>query len=182
MIRIACLHGKMKPKEKNEIMERFAAGDIQILISTTVIEVGINVPNATVMMVENAERFGLAQLHQLRGRVGRGSDQSYCILVDGSGEDGTRKRLEILNKSNDGFFIASEDLKLRGPGDFFGQRQHGLPAMKIADLSCDMRLLDEAQTAARQLMERDPELTAPAHRPLRRRIRQLFDTNADMLN
>ena len=139
-------------------------------------------PNATCMVVENADRFGLSQLHQLRGRVGRGKAKSYCILLSDSQNEETRARLKVMTQTNDGFRISQEDLRLRGPGDFFGQRQHGLPAMKIADLSCDMRLLDEAQTAARQLMERDPELTDPAHRPLRRRIRQLFDTNADMLN
>lgn len=116
-VNVEYLHGKMKAKEKNKIMERFAAGEIQVLVSTTVIEVGVNVPNATVMMIENAERFGLAQLHQLRGRVGRGSHQSYCIMVNGSGGKDTMERLDILNRSNDGFYIASEDLKLRGPGD-----------------------------------------------------------------
>ena len=124
-VRVEYLHGKMKPKEKNLLMEQFAEGEIQVLVSTTVIEVGINVPNATVMMIENAERFGLAQLHQLRGRVGRGKEQSYCIMVNASSDEGIQKRLEILNKSNDGFFIASEDLKLRGPGDIFGIRQSG---------------------------------------------------------
>lgn len=123
-IQIEYLHGKMKPKEKNRVMESFAAGEIQVLVSTTVVEVGVNVPNATVMMVENAERFGLAQLHQLRGRVGRGEYQSYCIFIQGN-QDQISKRLEILNKSNDGFYIAGEDLKLRGPGDLFGIRQSG---------------------------------------------------------
>ena len=163
-------------------MAAFAAGESDILVSTTVVEVGVDVPNANLMVVENAERFGLSQLHQLRGRVGRGKHQSYCILISDNRNEETRQRLRVMTKPTDGFRIAEEDLRLRGPGDFFGQRQHGLPAMKIADLSCDMRLLDEAQTAARQLMERDPELTDPAPRPLRRRIRQLFDTNADMLN
>ena len=152
-LRVAVLHGKMKPREKEKVMAAFAA-----------------------------DRFGLSQLHQLRGRVGRGKAKSYCILLSDSQNEETRARLKVMTQTNDGFRISQEDLRLRGPGDFFGQRQHGLPAMKIADLSCDMRLLDEAQTAARQLMERDPELTDPAHRPLRRRIRQLFDTNADMLN
>ena len=181
-LRVAVLHGKMKPKEKEKVMAAFAAGEGDILVSTTVVEVGVDVPNATCMVVENADRFGLSQLHQLRGRVGRGKAKSYCILLSDSQNEETRARLKVMTQTNDGFRISQEDLRLRGPGDFFGQRQHGLPAMKIADLSCDMRLLDEAQTAARQLMERDPELTAPAHRPLRRRIRQLFDTNADMLN
>ena len=125
-ISVEYLHGKMKPKEKNDIMERFADGDISVLVSTTVVEVGVNVPNATVMMVENAERFGLAQLHQLRGRVGRGQHQSYCIFVCGTQSKEAKERLEILNKSNDGFYIAEEDLKLRGPGDLFGIRQSGI--------------------------------------------------------
>ena len=181
-LRVAVLHGKMKPREKEKVMAAFAAGESDILVSTTVVEVGVDVPNATCMVVENADRFGLSQLHQLRGRVGRGKAKSYCILLSDSQNEETRARLKVMTQTNDGFRISQEDLRLRGPGDFFGQRQHGLPAMKIADLSCDMRLLDEAQTAARQLMERDPELTDPAHRPLRRRIRQLFDTNADMLN
>lgn len=181
-LRVAVLHGKMKPREKEKVMAAFAAGESDILVSTTVVEVGVDVPNATCMVVENADRFGLSQLHQLRGRVGRGKAKSYCILLSDSQNEETLARLKVMTQTNDGFRISQEDLRLRGPGDFFGQRQHGLPAMKIADLSCDMRLLDEAQTAARQLMERDPELTDPAHRPLRRRIRQLFDTNADMLN
>ena len=181
-LRVAVLHGKMKPREKEKVMAAFAAGESDILVSTTVVEVGVDVPNATCMGGENADRFGLSQLHQLRGRVGRGKAKSYCILLSDSQNEETRARLKVMTQTNDGFRISQEDLRLRGPGDFFGQRQHGLPAMKIADLSCDMRLLDEAQTAARQLMERDPELTDPAHRPLRRRIRQLFDTNADMLN
>ena len=181
-LRVAVLHGKMKPREKEKVMAAFAAGESDILVSTTVVEVGVDVPNATCMVVENADRFGLSQLHQLRGRVGRGKAKSYCILLSDRQTEETRARLKVMTQTNDGFRISQEDLRLRGPGDFFGQRQHGLPAMKIADLSCDMRLLDEAQTAARQLMERDPELTDPAHRPLRRRIRQLFDTNADMLN
>ena len=130
-IKVEILHGKMKPKEKNRIMEAFASGEIQVLVSTTVVEVGVNVPNATVMMVENAERFGLAQLHQLRGRVGRGEHQSYCIFIQGNNEENTSKRLKILNESNDGFYIAGEDLKLRGPGDLFGIRQSGLMEFKI---------------------------------------------------
>ena len=181
-LRVAVLHGKMKPKEKERVMAAFAAGESDILVSTTVVEVGVDVPNATCMVVENADRFGLSQLHQLRGRVGRGKEKSYCILLSDSRNEETRARLKVMTQTNDGFVISQEDLRLRGPGDFFGQRQHGLPAMKIADLSCDMWLLDEAQTAARQLMAQDPELTEPTHQALRDRIRQLFDTNADMLN
>lgn len=147
------LHGKMKAKEKNEIMERFSYGQIQVLVSTTVVEVGVNVPNATVMMIENAERFGLAQLHQLRGRVGRGSYQSYCILVSGSGSKETRERLEILNHSNDGFYIAGEDLKLRGPGDMFGIRQSGDVEFRIGDIYNDAAVLMKANEAAKGLTQ-----------------------------
>ena len=169
-IRIAYLHGKMKPAEKNEIMERFAAGEIQALVSTTVVEVGVNVPNATVMMVENAERFGLAQLHQLRGRVGRGKAQSYCIFLSGSDNKETKKRLEILNHSNDGFYIASEDLKLRGPGDLFGVRQSGLLEFKIGDVFTDAKILKEASEEAARLLKEDPELALPEHQALKKRL------------
>ncbi|HEX3021743.1 MAG TPA: ATP-dependent DNA helicase RecG [Lachnospiraceae bacterium] len=150
-IRVEYLHGKMKPKEKNEIMEKYAANEIQVLVSTTVIEVGVNVPNATVMMIENAERFGLAQLHQLRGRVGRGKYQSYCILVSGSRSKETKERLEILNQSNDGFFIAGEDLKLRGPGDLFGIRQSGDMEFKMGDIYNDASILKAANESAQKL-------------------------------
>lgn len=149
------LHGKMKPKEKNDVMERFSEGEIQVLISTTVVEVGVNVPNATVMMVENAERFGLAQLHQLRGRVGRGEYQSYCIFVCGSSSKEARERLEILGKSNDGFYIASEDLKLRGPGDMFGIKQSGTLDFKLGDIFTDAAVLKDASDAANRLTDRD---------------------------
>lgn len=154
-IHVDYLHGKMKPKEKDAIMEQFANGNIQVLVSTTVVEVGVNVPNATVMMIENAERFGLAQLHQLRGRVGRGGYQSYCILVSGQSGKDTMERLEILNKSNDGFFIASEDLKLRGPGDMFGIRQSGDLEFKLGDIFTDANLLKSANEAAKNLSEEE---------------------------
>lgn len=150
-IRTEYLHGKMKAKEKNDIMEQFAKNEIQVLVSTTVIEVGVNVPNATVMMIENAERFGLAQLHQLRGRVGRGDHQSYCILVSGSRSKETKKRLEILNTSNDGFYIAGEDLKLRGPGDLFGIRQSGEMEFKLGDIYNDAKVLKAANEAAKNM-------------------------------
>lgn len=167
-IAVACLHGKMKPKEKNQIMEDFAAGRIQVLVSTTVVEVGINVPNATVMVIENAERFGLAQLHQLRGRVGRGSHQSYCIFINRSGSKASEKRLDILNHSNDGFFIASEDLKLRGPGDFFGVRQSGVMEFQIGDIFTDSNVLKDASEAVALLLAEDPGLEKPEHGELRR--------------
>lgn len=149
------LHGKMKAKEKDAIMERFVSGEIKILVSTTVVEVGVNVPNSTVMMIENAERFGLAQLHQLRGRVGRGKHQSYCILVSGSNSKETMQRLEILNKSNDGFFIASEDLKLRGPGDMFGIRQSGEMEFKLGDIYNDAAMLKAANDSAKSLTPKE---------------------------
>ena len=169
-ITIGMLHGKMKPKEKNQIMEQFARGEIQVLVSTTVVEVGVNVPNATVMMVENAERFGLAQLHQLRGRVGRGEYQSYCIFMQGNEQEETSKRLEILNKSNDGFFIAGEDLKLRGPGDLFGIRQSGQLEFRIGDIYQDADVLKAASDAAGGILELDRELTLPQNEMLRERL------------
>lgn len=166
------LHGKMKAKEKNRVMESFAKGEIQILVSTTVIEVGVNVPNATVMMVENAERFGLAQLHQLRGRVGRGEFQSYCIFMQGSDSKETSKRLEILNKSNDGFYIAGEDLKLRGPGDLFGIRQSGSMEFKIGDIYNDANVLKEASEAAGEILALDRDLNLPQHYILKEHLFQ----------
>ena len=169
-ITIGMLHGKMKPKEKNGIMEQFARGEIQVLVSTTVVEVGVNVPNATVMMVENAERFGLAQLHQLRGRVGRGAYQSYCIFMQGNEEEETSRRLEILNKSNDGFFIAGEDLKLRGPGDLFGIRQSGQLEFRIGDIYQDSDVLKAASDAAGGILELDRELDLPQHEKLKERL------------
>lgn len=156
-VTVEYLHGKMKPKDKNEVMERFVRGEIQVLVSTTVIEVGINVPNATVMMVENAERFGLAQLHQLRGRVGRGEHQSYCIFICGSNSREAWDRLEILNKSNDGFYIAGEDLKLRGPGDIFGIRQSGDMEFKLGDIFTDAGILKNAADAAKSLKDQEVE-------------------------
>ncbi len=161
------LHGKMKPAEKNEIMEQFARNEIQVLVSTTVVEVGVNVPNATVMMVENAERFGLAQLHQLRGRVGRGEHQSYCIFVQGTSDEGTMKRLDILNHSNDGFFIANEDLKLRGSGDLLGTRQSGEMEFALADIFRDSEELVKASQSAAKLLAEDPDLEQPGHELLR---------------
>ena len=181
-LRVSLLHGRMKAGEKEKVMASFAAGESDILVSTTVVEVGVDVPNATLMVVENADRFGLSQLHQLRGRVGRGKAQSYCVLLSDTQNPETRRRLKALAATNDGFRIAEEDLKLRGPGDFFGSRQHGLPTLKAADLSCDMPLLAEARDAAQTLMAADPRLTAPEHAVLRRRIQALFDLNEGTLN
>lgn len=181
-LRVACVHGKLKAKAKNDIMSTFVAGDIDILVSTTVIEVGVDVPNAALMIVENADRFGLSQLHQLRGRVGRGEHKSYCVLVSDTDNEVSMSRLKVMTQTNDGFKIAEEDLKLRGPGDFFGSRQHGLPAMHIADLCSDMNVLQTAQTAAHELLQADPELTAPEHAELKNAVARLFTLNADTLN
>lgn len=169
-IRVGCLHGKMKQQEKDEIMEAFGKNQIQVLVSTTVVEVGIDVPNATVIMIENAERFGLAQLHQLRGRVGRGKHQSYCIFMSASKSDETKERLEILNHSNDGFFIAGEDLRLRGPGDLFGIRQSGILDFKIADVFQDAKVLKDAAEEAGEILRDDPELKEPVNAGLKRHI------------
>lgn len=166
-IRVASLHGKMKPAEKNYIMEQFEAHHIDVLVSTTVIEVGINVPNATVMMVENSERFGLAQLHQLRGRVGRGEHQSYCIFISSSENKATMERLKILNTSNDGFYISSQDLKLRGPGDLFGIRQSGDLHFELGDIFTDASILQQASDEADYLLEIDPDLSSKEHTALR---------------
>ena len=180
-IRVEFLHGKMKGKEKNAVMEAFAANEIQVLVSTTVVEVGVNVPNATVMMIENAERFGLAQLHQLRGRVGRGKHQSYCIMVN-CGEEGAGERLDILNRSNDGFAIASEDLKLRGPGDIFGVRQSGDMEFKLADIFTDANVLKTVSEEVDRLLEADPELREPGHGELKRRLDRYLERSYDKLN
>ena len=171
-IQIASLHGKMKPAEKNRIMEQFEAHHIDVLVSTTVIEVGINVPNATVMMVENAERFGLAGLHQLRGRVGRGEYQSYCIFISTSENKTTLERLKILNESNDGFYISAQDLKLRGPGDLFGIRQSGMLEFELGDVFTDASTLQQASEEADEILAKDPDLSAPEHSALRRRLEE----------
>ena len=169
-IQIGVLHGKMKPKEKQKIMDEFSECSIQILVSTTVIEVGVNVPNATVMMVENAERFGLAQLHQLRGRVGRGEHQSYCIFMSGVKKKETMERLEVLNKSNDGFYIANQDLKLRGPGDFFGVRQSGMMDFVLADIYTNADLLKQASDAVHQLCEEEFDFSTLKNSRLEKQI------------
>ena len=179
-LRVGLVHGKMKPREKDAVMTAFAGGELDVLVSTTVIEVGVDVPNAALMVVENADRFGLSQLHQLRGRVGRGKHQSYCVLLSDSRNDLTRQRLKALAATTDGFAIAEEDLKLRGPGDFFGARQHGLPQLKLASLEEDMVLVHQAQAAAQALLAADPDLSA--HAPLRRRAEQLFRASGDSFN
>lgn len=176
--RIGLLHGRMKAKEKEAVMGDFAAGRIDVLVSTTVVEVGVDVPNATVMLIENAERYGLSQLHQLRGRVGRGTQQSTCILVSDAQNEEALTRLSVMCRTSNGFEIADEDLKLRGPGDFFGSRQHGLPDMKIADMAQDMETLKQAQEAARGILAQDFTLEKPEHRGLRAEINQLFQTLA----
>ncbi len=179
-LRVAPIHGKMKPKEKDAVMRAFAAGEIDVLVSTTVVEVGVDVPNAALMLIENAECFGLSQLHQLRGRVGRGRYKSYCVLVSDSGSEETKTRLRVMSSTNDGFAIAEEDLKLRGPGDFFGERQHGLPSLRVADLSCGLALLHETQEAAQQLLSADPGLKE--HPLLKARVELMFSLNADAMN
>ncbi|MCD7797585.1 MAG: ATP-dependent DNA helicase RecG [Clostridiales bacterium] len=172
---LALLHGKMKPAEKERVMKAFADGDVQILVSTTVVEVGVDVASATIMVVEDAESFGLSQLHQLRGRVGRGDRKSYCVLVSDSKSESARKRLMTMKKYSDGFKIADEDLKLRGPGDFFGQRQHGLPELKIADMANDMDTLRITQQCAREILEVDPDLTSPQNSALALRMNKMFE-------
>ena len=155
---LGLLHGKMKAKEKDAVMGAFARGEVQILVATTVIEVGVDVPNATIMLIENAERFGLSQLHQLRGRVGRGGDKSYCILVSDSKSDASGERLQVMKSTSDGFKIADYDLKTRGPGDFFGKRQHGLPNLVIADMLDNMDTLIECQECAKEMLKEDNRL------------------------
>lgn len=172
---IATLHGKMKPREKESVMADFAAGRYSILVSTTVVEVGVDVPNATVMMIENAERYGLSQLHQLRGRVGRGTEKSTCILVSDAQNEEAVARLKTMCATGDGFQIAERDLRLRGPGDFFGKRQHGLPELQIADMMNDMAVLKQAQGAAQQILEEDCALERPEHRGLNAEVSLLFD-------
>ena len=181
-LRVGILHGKMKPKEKESVMLAFAEGDIQILVATTVVEVGVDVPNANLIVIEGADRFGLSQLHQLRGRVGRGKHQSYCVLVTDTRNPDSIQRLRVLASTTDGFKIAEEDLKLRGPGDFFGSRQHGMPAMRLADLTGDMRLLQEAQQAALKLLSADPRLEQQENRGVLRKVRRMFADTPDIFN
>lgn len=172
---VGLMHGKMKSVDKKKVMESFSNGETQLLVSTTVIEVGVDVPNAVIMVIENAERFGLSQLHQLRGRIGRGQYKSTCILITDAKNDTAQRRMKVMETTTDGFKIADEDLKLRGPGEFFGSRQHGLPEMKIADMLEDRSTLEETQRAAKEIMARDPELSSPESAALKNEIQRLFD-------
>lgn len=172
---VGLMHGKMKSADKKKVMESFSNGETQLLVSTTVIEVGVDVPNAVIMVIENAERFGLSQLHQLRGRIGRGQYKSTCILITDAKNDTAQRRMKVMETTTDGFKIADEDLKLRGPGEFFGSRQHGLPEMKIADMLKDRGTLEETQRAAKEIMARDPELSSPESTALKNEIQRLFD-------
>ena len=173
--RVGLMHGRLKPKEKAEVMEDFKAGRLDALVSTTVIEVGVDVPNATVMVIENAERYGLSALHQLRGRVGRGAAESWCFLVSDNASESVQKRLRFLCSTSDGFAVAQYDLETRGPGDFFGSRQHGLPTLQVADLMNDTRTLHAAQSEAAALLAADPLLERPEHALLARQVEQMFD-------
>ena len=180
--RIEVLHGRMKPAEKDEIMARFASGDVEAIVSTTVVEVGVDVPNATVMVIENAERFGLSQLHQLRGRVGRGEHQSYCIMICGTSGEAVSERMKIMCETNDGFKISEKDLEIRGPGEFLGTRQHGLPAMKVGNLMSDMQVLRDAHDAAAKILDDDPMLEMPRHSELKKKIDSDIETLGGVLN
>ena len=181
-LRVGFVHGKLKSKEKESVMAAFAAGELDVLVSTTVIEVGVDVPNASLMVVENAERFGLSQLHQLRGRVGRGRHESHCVLISASRTEASRERLRALAATNDGFKIAEEDLRLRGPGDFFGKRQHGLPQLKVADFAADVELLKRAKAAAERVIAADPKLERAEHRVLKERVRQMYEDDPEIFN
>lgn len=172
---VGLMHGKMRSADKKKVMESFSNGETQLLVSTTVIEVGVDVPNAVIMVIENAERFGLSQLHQLRGRIGRGQYKSTCILITDAKNDTAQRRMKVMETTTDGFKIADEDLKLRGPGEFFGSRQHGLPEMKIADMLEDRSTLEETQRAAKEIVARDPELSSPESTALKNEIQRLFD-------
>ncbi|MGN1093228.1 MAG: ATP-dependent DNA helicase RecG, partial [Monoglobaceae bacterium] len=180
--KIEALHGRMKPAEKEEIMQRFASGETEALVSTTVVEVGVDVPNATVMVIENAERFGLSQLHQLRGRVGRGEHQSYCILICGIMGNTIAERMKIMCDTNDGFKISEKDLELRGPGEFLGTRQHGLPSMKAGNLISDMQILRDAHNAALEIFDEDPTLSEPENAKIKDCIKKNMENLGNILN
>ena len=181
-VRIAMVHGKMKDQEKDRIMRSFSEGEIDVLVSTTVIEVGVDVPNAALIIIEDADRFGMSQLHQLRGRVGRGDAQSYCILVSDTANDNAVERLKMMTKTQSGFEVAEKDLAMRGPGDFFGDRQHGLPPIRIADLCTDMSILLQAQSSAMDLIRKDPDLSHPDHRELFKYVQQNASTLRGSIN
>lgn len=181
-VRIAMVHGKMKDQEKDRIMRSFSEGEIDVLVSTTVIEVGVDVPNAALIIIEDADRFGMSQLHQLRGRVGRGDAQSYCILVSDTANDNAVERLKMMTKTQSGFEVAEKDLAMRGPGDFFGDRQHGLPPIRIADLCTDMSILQQAQSSAMDLIRKDPDLSHPDHRELFKYVQQNANTLRGSIN
>ena len=178
--RVEYMHGKLKQKEKDRIMNEFKEGKIDILISTTVIEVGVNVPNASVMVIQNAERFGLAALHQLRGRVGRGEYQSYCILKYQGKSDNIRQRMKIMQETNDGFLIAEKDLELRGSGEFFGTKQHGIPEFKVANLFEDMDILKLAQNLAMRVLQKDPNLESEENLLLKKTINKKYSEKIQM--
>jgi len=181
-LRVGLIHGKMKSAQKDETMRLFSSGSLDVLVSTTVIEVGVNVPNASVMVIENAERFGLAQLHQLRGRVGRGEHQSYCILFNQSKSRISKQRMEIMSKSNDGFVIAEKDLELRGPGDVFGVRQHGLPEFKIANLYRDMEILKEVHEAVKEMTEKELLVKDPSYKLLKEQVDRIMQDKLEELS
>ena len=178
--KVGLVHGKLKASEKNEVMDAFVSGNINILVSTTVIEVGVNVPNSNIMIIENAERFGLSQLHQLRGRIGRGTEKSTCIMISDAQNDATAQRLRVLASTTDGFRIADEDLKMRGPGDFFGSRQHGLPELKIADMMTDGEAIRETHAAASDLLQKNPALAGEEYASLRNAVNRLFSSGISM--
>ena len=180
--KLGLLHGKLPGAEKEEVMALFKTGELDLLVATTVIEVGVDVPNATIMVIENADRFGLSQLHQLRGRVGRGGHESFCVLITDNTSPDNVKRMKTISSTTDGFKIAEADLRQRGPGDFFGSRQHGLPEMHVADLCDDMNVLEEARNAAQALLARDPNLDEPGNRRLKAQCERLFEINAGRLN
>ncbi len=181
-LRVGLMHGKMRPQEKEDVMRRFVSGQIDILVSTTVIEVGVNVANASLIVVENAERFGLSQLHQLRGRVGRSEHQSYCVLFNSNRSEIARERMKVMEETSDGFVISEKDLELRGPGDFFGTRQHGIPEMKIANLYRDVEILKKAQEAASMLLAADKTLTSQENRRLGEKVRARFSGVVDTVS
>ena len=180
--KIQALHGRMKASEKDVIMQSFAEGKTEAIVATTVVEVGVDVPNATVMIIENAERFGLSQLHQLRGRVGRGENQSYCIMIYKSSGETAKERMKIMCETNDGFKISEKDLEIRGPGEFLGTRQHGLPAMRVGNLMSDMQILRDAHDAAFEILENDPTLSMTENQELKNNINKNIEQLGGVLN